>query len=73
MIDIYRTVNVSSGGKLLYLAVDHATKRYSKPTSALPTEFYYSNFRTSLAGTWTHLGQVLSLPVDTSLYPELLI
>lgn len=75
MIDIYRTVSVASGGKHLYPAVDQLTNHYSKPSSKLPTKFHYVNFKLlgHLRPHWAYIGQVPSLPVDTSLYPELLI
>lgn len=76
MIDIYQTVNVSSGGKRLYLAVDHASKDYSEPSRSLPTQLLYVQFSSRIdlvKSGWIHIASVSSLPIDPSLYPELFI
>lgn len=76
MIDIYQTVNVTSGGKRLYLAVDHASKEYSEPSRSLPTQFHYVQFSSRInlvKSGWIRIGSVPSLPIDPSLYPELFI
>lgn len=74
MINIYRTTEVTSGGSHLFVAIDPIFKSWSKPTSKLPTELVYLN-APDLSSTknWAHIGSVLSLPIDLSQYPELLI
>ena len=71
MIDIYQTVNVTSGGKRLYLAVDHISRRFSEPSVVLPTKLKYTNIPS--LNSWIRIASVPSLPIDQSLYPELFI
>lgn len=71
MIDIYQTVNVTSGGKRLYLAVDPVSGRFSTPSSTLPTKLEYSNV--PILNSWLRIASVPSLPIDTSQFPELFI
>lgn len=76
MIDIYQTVNVSSGGKRLYLAVDRTSKDYSKPSKSLPTQFHYTQFSSRIdliKSGWIRIASVPSLPIDTSQFPEIFI
>ena len=75
MIDIYRTTNVASNGIHLYVAVSVAENSWSSPMSDISTlELKFKHIPAYLTRVnWTYLGQVPSLPINTSLYPELLI
>ena len=74
MIDIYQTINVTSGGKRLYVAVDPSLGHWTKPCSKLPTEMSFTRApNLSSLSSWIHIASVPSLPIDPSLYPELFI
>lgn len=74
MIDIYQTINVTSNGKRLYMAVDSLLRHWTRPSSKLPTEMHFTDAPDlSSLSSWIHIASVPSLPIDSSLYPELFI